>query len=74
MKKWEENKAGIADALKAMWDACESGDFDTAAEEFATAQSLADDDSEEMEEKAEGKEEPKKGGLLVALLGKDKKD
>ena len=34
MKKWEENKEGIADALKAMWEACQKDDFDTAAEEL----------------------------------------
>lgn len=47
MTKAEENKDGIADAIKAMWEACQKEDWDAAADEFATAQSLADDDSGE---------------------------
>ena len=73
MKKWEENKDGIADALKAMWEDCQKGDFEAAVEEFAMAQSLADDDAEEEGEMGEGGEmggEEKGKGLLVAVLGK----
>lgn len=78
--KAEDNREGIADALKAMWAACEKEDWDTAAEEFATAQSLADDDSNEMAEgdskaDGEGDEDGKsKGkGLVMAIFGKPKK-
>jgi hypothetical protein len=76
MTKAEENKDGIADALKAMWAACEKEDWDTAAEEFSTAQSLADDDSDESTESDSGEGDDKGGGkgkgLMMAIFGKPK--
>lgn len=77
MKKWEENKEGIADALKAMWAACEKEDFDGAVEEFATACNLCDDDSDEAAEGNTTEGDDKEGdegkkGLLLAVFGKPK--
>ena len=79
MKKAEENKDGIADAIRAMWEACQKEDWDAAAEEFATAQELADDDSDESAEGDEasdgGEGDKSKGkGILMAVFGKPKKD
>jgi hypothetical protein len=73
--KAEENREGIADAIKAMMAACEKEDWDGAADEFAMAQSLADDDSGEKAEGDKGgmKDEGKGKGLLVAVLGEKKK-
>ena len=76
MSKAEDNKEGIADALKAMFKAAESEDWDTAAEEFSTAQDLADDDSDEPAEGDDGEDKPNDGkngkGLLMAVFGKPK--
>jgi hypothetical protein len=66
--KSDDNKEGIADAVKAMFEAAEKEDWDEAASAFSDAQRLSDDDSEEPDEPDKGDEGKSKGKPLAALI------
>ena len=66
------DKEALADAVEAMWDACQQKDWTAAAQAFADAQMLSDDDSSEEEEGDEKKTTGKRPPLAALLL--EKKD
>lgn len=70
----EEGNVGLEDAVQALFEAGAKKDWKGAAEAFADAQSLSDDDSSEEAEGDDGKEgEGGKGKPLAALIFGSKK-
>jgi len=67
--KADENKEGIADAVKAMFAAAKKDDWEEAGSCFADAQRLADDDSDEdAEGDSDDGDKKEKGKPLAALI------